>query len=100
MKKLYRLNMKDIHTLNIAHLNPTLKAIIKTMYRLEKENININGMTGDNILKYSIEYNYWKTKQDENKYHTTWAYYIRKLKEECRVIETGSIKDSYEEYLE
>lgn len=100
MKKLYKLNMHEIKHMNIAHLNPTMKAIVKTMYKLQKEDININGMTGDNILKYSIEFNYWKTMQDEDRYNTTWAYYVKRLKEECQVIEVGSIKDSYEEYLE
>jgi hypothetical protein len=100
MKKLYKLNMHEINTLNIAHLNPTLKAIVKTMYKLQKEDINTNGLTGDIILKYAVEFNMWKTKQEEHRYNTTWAYYIKVLKKDCRVEEVGFIKDSYEEYLE
>ena len=100
MKKLYKLNMNNIQSMNIAHLNPTMKAIVKGMYRLEKREENRDGMTGDEILKYCVKESLWFTKQDEEKYNTTWAYYIKKLKEECNVIEVGTIKDSKEEYLE
>jgi hypothetical protein len=100
MKKLYRLNMDNIQTLNIAHLNPTMKAIVKGMYRLEKKELNTVGMTGDEILKYCVSEGLWSTRQDPDKYHTTWAYYAKKLKEECQVIEVGTIKDTTEEYLE
>lgn len=100
MKKLYKLNMQDILTMNISHLNPTMKAIVKGMYRLEKNKENESGMTGDSILKYCVENSLWNTSQDEDKYHTTWAYYVKRLKEECQVIEVGTVKDTTEEFLE
>lgn len=100
MKKLYRLNMTDIQSMNIAHLNPTMKAIVKGMYRLEKKELNPTGMTGDDILKYCVNEGLWSTRQDQDKFHTTWAYYVKKLKEECQVIEVGSVKDLSEEYLD
>jgi len=100
MKKLYKLNMNNIQSLNIAHLNPTMKAIVKGMYRLQKSDENVTGMTGDDILKYCVENGLWTTRQDEDKYHTTWAYYVKKLKEECQVIEVGTVKDTTEEYLD
>lgn len=100
MKKLYKLDMTDISTLNIGHLNPTMKAIVKGMYRLEKKDMNPTGMTGDDILKFCVAEGLWTTRQDPDKFHTTWAYYAKKLKEECQVIEVGTIKDSVEEYLE
>lgn len=100
MKKLYKLNMNNIQSMNIAHLNPTMKAIVKGMYRLEKSNENPVGMTGDEILKYCVKNSLWSTRQDEDKYHTTWAYYVKKLKEECQVIEVGTVQDLTEEYLE
>lgn len=100
MKKLYKLNMNNIATLNIGHLNPTMKAVIKGMYRLEKNDLNPTGMTGDDILKFCVAEGLWVTRQDEDKYHTTWAYYVKKLKEECQVVEVGTIKDSTEEFLE
>jgi hypothetical protein len=100
MKKLYKLDMHNINTLNIAHLNPTMKAIVKGMYRLEKRNENESGMTGDSILEYCVKNSLWETKQDPSKYHTTWAYYVKKLKEECQVIEVGTVKDLSEEFLE
>jgi hypothetical protein len=100
MKKLYRLNMTDIQSLNIAHLNPTMKAIVKGMYRLEKRDLNPTGMTGDAILEFCVNEGLWSTRQDPDKFHTTWAYYVKKLKEECQVLEVGTIKDTSEEYLE
>lgn len=100
MKKLYKLDMTDIHKMNIGHLNPTMKAIVKGMYRLEKEELNTEGMTGDAILEFCVERKLWSTTQAPEKYHTTWAYYAKKLKEECQVIEVGKINDSVEEFLE
>lgn len=92
--------MNNIQSMNIAHLNPTMKAIVKGMYRLEKSNENPIGMTGDEILKYCVKSGLWTTRQDEDKYHTTWAYYVKKLKEECQVIEVGTVQDLTEEFLE
>lgn len=100
MKKLYKLDMTGISKMNIGHLNPTLKAIVKGMYRLEKSEKNESGMTGDAILKYCVDNQLWFTRQSEDKYHTTWAYYVKQLKDECQVLEVGKINDSVEEYLE
>lgn len=100
MKKLYRLDMTDIQSMNIAHLNPTMKAIVKGMYRLEKHDMNPTGMTGDDILEFCVKEGLWSTRQDRDKFHTTWAYYVKKLKEECQVIEVGTVKDLSEEYLD
>jgi hypothetical protein len=99
MKKLYRLNMTDIATMNIGHLNPTMKAIVKTMYRLEKANKIEDGLTGDQILSEAVKCGLWSTRQEPSKYHTTWAYYVKELKKH-NVIEVGTIADATEEYLE
>jgi hypothetical protein len=103
MTKLYRLNLETAKGLNIAHFNPTCKAILKTMYRIEKsaDSTEFKGMTGDEILAKAVELGLWSTRQDPSKYHTTWAYYVKKLKTEAGVIETGaSYKLSTEEFLD
>lgn len=102
MMKLYRLNLKSAKTLNIAHFNPTCKAILKAMYRIEKsvDSDSFKGTTGEDILKYAVECGLWTTRQEPSKYHTTWAYYVKKLKEEAGIIEVGSVRGmSAEEYL-
>lgn len=103
MTKLYRLNLETAKGLNIAHFNPTCKAILKTMYRIEKSanSAEYKGITGDEILSKAVELGLWTTRQDPSKYHTTWAYYVKKLKNEAGVIETGtSYKPSTEEFLD
>ena len=103
MQKLYRLNLEDAKTLNIAHFNPTCKAILKAMYRIEKsaDSEAFKGTTGEDILKFAVEQGLWTTRQDPSKFHTTWAYYVKKLKEEAGIFETGSVRGmSTEEYLE
>lgn len=103
MQKLYRLNLGDAKTLNIAHFNPTCKAILKAMYRLEKKfsDTDYKGSTGEDVLKFAVEQGLWTTRQDPSKFHTTWAYYVKKLKEEAGIFETGSVRGmSTEEYLE
>jgi len=100
MKKLYKLDMTNIQSMNIGHLNPTMKAIVKGMYRLEKTQENVSGMTGDQILSYCVDQGLWSTRQDPDKYHTTWAYYVKTLKEECQVVEVGATQSSVEEFLE
>lgn len=102
MQKLYRLNLEDAKTLNIAHFNPTCKAILKAMYRIEKsaDSEKFMGTTGEDILKFAVEAGLWSTRQDPSKYHTTWAYYVKKLKEEAGIFETGSVRgQSTEEFL-
>ena len=103
MMKLYRLNLEDAKNLNIAHFNPTCKAILKAMYRLEKKFLNedYKGSTGEDILSFAVEQGLWSTRQDPSKFHTTWAYYVKKLKEEAGIFETGSVRGmSTEEYLD
>jgi hypothetical protein len=98
MKKLYRLDLAAVKGLNIRHLNPTMKGIVKTMYKLEKENLT-QGLTGDCILEKAVEFNLWSTKQERSKFHTTWAYYVKDLKA-LGVIEAGTTSSDVEEYLE
>ncbi len=103
MMKLYRLNLEDAKGLNIAHFNPTCKAILKAMYRLEKKFLDedYKGSTGEDILSFAVEQGLWSTRQDPSKFHTTWAYYVKKLKEEAGIFETGSVRGmSTEEYLD
>jgi hypothetical protein len=103
MMKLYRLNMDVAKGLNIGHFNPTCKAILKAMYRLEKLNADhdYKGSTGDEILKWANDHGLWLTRQAPEKFHTTWAYYVKKLKDEAGVIEVGQLRGmSTEEYLE
>lgn len=97
MKKLYRLDMTQVKGLNIGHLNPTMKAIVKTMYRLEKE--DPADRTGDAILEKAVDLGLWTTRQDPSKYHTTWAYYVKELKKYA-VKEVGTTSSAVEEYLE
>jgi hypothetical protein len=101
MKKLYKINSEAIAKTNIAHFNNTMKSIIKTMYRLQKEDLMPScGMTGDEILREAIRLNLWQTKQEDSKLHTTWAFYVKRLKEEAHVLEVGKTQDLVEEYLE
>lgn len=102
MQKLYRIDLEKAKGLNIAHFNPTCKAILKAMYRLEKQNSDGNyaGSTGEDILSFAVETGLWSTRQEPSKYHTTWAYYVKKLKTEAPVYETGSVRgSSTEEFL-
>lgn len=103
MQKLYRIDLEAAKGLNIAHFNPTCKAILKAMYRIEKsvDSENFMGTTGEDILKFAVESGLWTTRQEPNKYHTTWAYYVKKLKTEAPVYEAGSVRgSSTEEYLD
>ena len=104
MIKLYRLNLEAATGLNIAAFNPTCKAILKTMYKIEKENIDdqsFQGSTGDYILQQAVKRGLWFTRQAPEKYHTTWAYYVKLLKEKAGVTESGaSVSLSTEEYLD
>lgn len=103
MTKLYRIDLDLAKTLNIAPFNPTCKAILKAMYRIEKsaDSEAFKGSTGEDILKYAVENGLWSTRQDPSKYHTTWAYYVKKLKNEAGIYEAGAIRgSSTDEYLE
>jgi len=101
VKKLYKIDSSAVKTLNLAPFNTTMKAIIKTMYRLQKEDKMPDcGMTGDNILRKAIEMDLWQTKQVDSKLHTTWNFYVKRLKEEAYVLEVGKTKDLEVEYIE
>ena len=103
MMKLYRINIETARGLNIAHFNPTCKAILKAMYRIEKsiDSEKFLGSTGEDILKYAVEAGLWSTRQEPSKYHTTWAYYVKKLKNEAGIYESSSVRGpSTEEYLD
>lgn len=104
MMKLYRLNLEEAKSLNIAHFNPTCKAILKAMYRIEKNHIDedsFKGTTGEDILAFAVDQGLWTTRQEPSKYHTTWAYYVKKLKEEAGIVESGAARGSTtEEYLD
>lgn len=96
--KLYTLNMTNIEKLNIGQFNPTMKAIVKGMYKLQKT--DPKPRTGQEILEYCVDNGIWKTTQDRAKYMTTWAYYVKRLKEEAQVLESGSTSNVEIEYLE
>ena len=51
MMKLYRIDLETARGLNIAHFNPTCKAILKAMYKIEKQNTNEKflGSSGEDI---------------------------------------------------
>ena len=101
--KLYRIDSSKIKTVNIAKLNPTCKAIVKAMYKIEKENQDNEefvGKTGSEVLEYCVENKLWTTKQDPSKFITTWNYYSKLLKDQYCVFESGKIEDLEEEFLE
>jgi hypothetical protein len=103
MMKLYKLNMEKARGLNIGHFNPTCKAILKAMYRIEKMNTDHghSGTTGEDILRFAVKTGLWVTRQAPEKYHTTWAYYVKLLKEKGGVYECGTEAGmSTEEYLD
>ena len=103
MMKLYRLDLRVAKGLNIAQFNPTCKAILKAMYKMEKavDSDKFPGWTGEQILEFAVENGLWSTRQEPSKYHTTWAYYVKKLKNEAGITESGSTRaQTTEEYLE
>lgn len=103
MMKLYRIDLATARGLNIAHFNPTCKAILKAMYKIEKAHVgeNYSGSTGDQILSFAVDHGLWSTRQEPSKYHTTWAYYVKKLKNEAGIYESSSVRGpSTEEFLE
>lgn len=102
MTKLYKLDMAKAKRLNIGQFNPTCRAILKAMYAIQKKaDEDFNGSTGEFILQYAVKNGLWFTRQAPEKYHTTWAYYVKKLKDHAHVIECGSISGpGDEEYLD
>lgn len=102
MKKLYSLNKSDFLALNstVVHkeiTNNTCRAIIRTLLASSEP------MTGDEILKKAVDTGRWTTKQDESKYMTTFAYYVKKLKTHAGMKCVGEIADegaSVENFLE
>jgi hypothetical protein len=99
VKKLYVFNLEMAKTLNIGQFNPSCKAFIKGLYKLSKDE-NFTGITGEDLLKHCVEEGLWTTKQEPSKYHTTWAYYVKLLKEKGGVQECGTTVDTNVEFLE
>jgi hypothetical protein len=102
MTKLYALDIEKAKTLNIGQFNPTCKAILKAMYKMQRTGgDDFVGSTGEAILQYAAKNGLWFTRQAPEKFNTTWAYYVKKLKDHAHVIEVGSIKGpGGEEYLD
>ena len=93
MKKLYSLNRDDFITLNETTVhreiaNDTCRAIIRTMLK------STEPMTGDEILEKAVETGLWSTRQHPSKYHTTFAYYVKKLKEHAGMKCVGEVADA------
>lgn len=100
IKKLYKFNMGvDTKSFNIAQFNPSCKAFIKGLYKLSRDE-EFKGITGEDLLKYCVKEGLWTTRQDPSKYHTTWAYYVKLLKEKGNVLECGSTVDTEIEFLD
>jgi predicted aldo/keto reductase-like oxidoreductase len=88
-KKLYNIFIQPSSwTVNKEIANPTCRAIINTMMAMKKRE-GFSGATGDEILKEAVKSGRWTTRQDEDKYMTTWAYYVKKLKTYAEVKEVG-----------
>jgi len=102
MKHLFKLIVENPSTFNISKYNPTCKAIIKSLYKMSKDDEHFIGATGDQILKYAVKNKIWETRQDEERYHTTWSYYWHKVfKYEDCIQKVGEIEgSSEEEFLE
>lgn len=100
MKHLFSLNVEDAKTFNIGKYNPTCKAIIKAMYKMQKD--GQESATGDQILDYAVRNQIWSTNQKPDKYHTTWSYYWHKVfKYEDVIRKVGEVEGSEaEEFLE
>ena len=96
-RKLYSLDRAQFIGHNVAQYNPTVRAIIKGLFQLAKDE-TFQGMTGDAILEYCVEAGLWETKQDRDKYITTWAYYVKTLKE-IGIKEVGVTSANKEEEL-
>jgi hypothetical protein len=102
MKKLYSLNIDTFKSLNetVVHKeisNDTCRAIIRTMLSESRP------MTGDEILEKAVETGRWSTRQHPTKYHTTFAYYVKKLKIHAGMKCVGEIENeqrSVENFLE
>jgi len=101
MKHLFKLNV-DPKSFNIGKYNPTCKAIIKSLYKMAKDDEHFIGATGDQILEYAVRNRIWSTRQDQDRFHTTWSYYWHKVfKYEDTIKKVGEIQGSSEvEYLE
>jgi hypothetical protein len=82
---------------------PTVLSFVKSMIKMKK--LNREMFTGLEVMKFAIDNNLWSTKQIEDKQlMTTWAYYLRTLKEiglvECGVVGNGKKVISMGDLLE
>lgn len=92
-KKLYNINVETLKQSTHLHKevsNPTCVAIIKTLYKMSRAE-DFRGATGDEILKEAVKLGEWSTRQVESKYMTTWAYYVKSLKQHAGVREVGEV---------
>lgn len=69
--------------------NNTCKAIINTMRALKKK--EDRGYTAQEIMNEAVDSGRWVTEQKRDKFKTTWAYYLKKLKDHANVVEVGSV---------
>jgi hypothetical protein len=96
---LFSIDREAVKKLNIGLFNPTCKAIIKQLFILSKDE-DFEGISGSDLLAKCVENRLWTTTQDPEKYHTTFAYYKKKLMNEAHVIVTNVVTESDdEEYL-
>jgi hypothetical protein len=98
-KKLYKFNLELSKTLNLSQFNPSCKAFIKGLYKKSKEE-DFQGFTGEDLLKYCVKEGLWETKQEPSKYHTTFAYYVKLLKEKGGFQVCGESVNNEVEFLE
>jgi len=98
MKSTYKLNIENLRVYNINQCNNTTRAIIKTMLELYKENKELNSTE---ILIEAIKRGHWSTTQKEEKYYTTFDYYINKnVKNNIRNLIIINKQKEVEEFLD
>jgi len=92
-RKTYRLDAETFKKLNSGCVhkditNNTCRAIVKTMIALDRD------ATGQEILEEAVRSGRWQTAQAREKYMTTWAYYLKKLKTHAGVRCVGELSDN------
>lgn len=93
--KLYSIDIEKVKGKNIGLLNPTCRAMVRTLYNLAKEE-DFEGIAGDDLLRECIRNKSWSTRQDDDKLHTTFAYYKKLLVTEWEVFKVGEIAEESE----
>lgn len=98
--KLFAIDVDKVKAKNIGTLNPTCKAMVKTLYKLSKDE-DFEGISGDDLLRECISNGTWQTTQEDSKLHTTFAFYKKKLMKEFDVYVVSEIPVSHvDEFLE